>query len=113
MREAIGNWQDVVKALYRFLELEVARRPNDREAETLLKELYELPDVADAVTQPAQERPVPVMTIHFELGGQELRLFSLIATVGMNMDAALDDIRVETLLPADDSTRGWFLGLEP
>ncbi|MBO6508831.1 MAG: helix-turn-helix domain-containing protein [Roseibium sp.] len=111
VRAAIGNWQEVVKALYRFLELEVARRPSDRDAEALLKDLYALPDVAEAVNQPAHERPAPVMTIHFRIDEQDLRLFSLIATVGMNTDAALDDIRVETLLPADDETRDWFLKL--
>lgn len=111
VRAAIGNWQEVVKALYRFLELEVARRPSDRDAEALLKDLYALPDVAEAVNQPAHERPAPVMTIHFRIDGQDLHLFSLIATVGMNTDAALDDIRVETLLPADDETRDWFLRL--
>jgi hypothetical protein len=51
------------------------------------------------------------MTILFQVAGLSLRLFSLIATVGMSTDAALDDIRVETLLPADDATREWFLNL--
>jgi transcriptional regulator with XRE-family HTH domain len=111
VRSAIGNWEEVVKALYRFLELEVARRPNDEEAQSLLIDLHALPDVAEAISQPAHERPAPVMTILFHVGGQELRLFSLIATVGMSTDAALDDIRVETLLPADDATRDWFLNL--
>jgi len=48
-----------------------------------------------------------------------LGLFSLIATIGMSADAtigmsadaAIDDMRIETLLPADAATRAWFQDL--
>jgi len=39
-------------------------------------------------------------------------LFSLIATVGMSMDMTLDDLRIKTLLPADEQTRRWVMSLE-
>jgi len=32
--------------------------------------------------------------------------------VGMSMDATLDDLRIETLLPADEQTRRWFMSFE-
>ncbi|MCV0425942.1 MAG: helix-turn-helix transcriptional regulator [Roseibium sp.] len=112
VRSAIVNWADITKALYRLLELEVARRPNDFEVQNLLDELLSYPGVAESVRQPAHERPAPVLAIHFRMDGADLHLFSLIATVGMSADAAIDDIRVETLLPADEKTRQWFLELE-
>lgn len=108
LRENIVNWADIARALYRLLDLEVARRPNDQEGRDLLKRLANLPGVADAISRKSKENPAPVLTIIFDLDGQELRLFSLIATVGMSTDAIIDDLRIETLLPADENSRNWF-----
>lgn len=108
LRNNIRNWPEVVRALFRLLDLEVARRPHDVEGRNLLEELKALPDVADAIADRPKEHPAPVVSIEFMIGGAELRLFSLIATVGMSMDATLDDLRIETLLPADEQTRRWF-----
>ena len=49
-----------------------------------------------------------MLTIRFRVDGAELEMFSLIATIGMSADATLDDLRIETLLPANDATRAWF-----
>ncbi|GGX42149.1 transcriptional regulator [Tateyamaria omphalii] len=108
LRNNIRNWSEVTRALFRLLDLEVARRPHDQEGKLLLDELRALPGVAEAVADRPQGHPAPVLTIEFLIDGSELRLFSLIATVGMSMDATLDDLRIETLLPADEQTRHWF-----
>ncbi|NNK67407.1 MAG: helix-turn-helix transcriptional regulator [Rhodobacteraceae bacterium] len=109
LRSNIGNWSEVARALIRLLDLEVARRPHDEEAKALLDELRELPGVAPAIADRHKAHPAPVLSIVFTIDGAELRLFSLIATVGMSMDATLDDLRIETLLPADEPTRQWFV----
>lgn len=111
LRSNIRNWREIVRALFRLLDLEVSRRPHDVEGKNLLEELKALPDVADAIADRPKERPSPVLSIEFLIDGAELRLFSLIATVGMSMDATLDDLRIETLLPADDQTRQWFANM--
>jgi len=112
LRDNIRNWPDVTRALFRLLDLEVARRPHDDEGKALLDELKELPGVASAIADRPKEYPAPVLAIEFLIDGNELRLFSLIATVGMSMDASLDDLRIETLLPADERTRRWFTSLD-
>lgn len=111
LKNNIRNWSVVVRALFRLLDLEVARRPHDVEGKDLLNELKALPDVAGAIANRPKEHPAPVVSIEFQIDGAELRLFSLIATVGMSMDATLDDLRIETLLPADDQTRRWFVNV--
>jgi len=108
LRSSIVNWEDNVRVLIRLFELEVARRPNDTEAYDLLRELLSIPGVERAVGVPVSDSPLPVMTIQFRLEDTVLKLFSLIATIGMSADAALDDMRIETLLPADETTRNWF-----
>lgn len=108
LRSSIVNWQQTTQALFRMLELEVARRPHDEEARNLVAELRELDGVSDAIRLPLPENPKPVLTLQIKTGDIVLHLFSLIATVGMSADAAIDDVRIETLLPVDDATREWF-----
>lgn len=111
LRDTIINWAEVVRALYRMLDLEVARRPHDVEGRALLNELKALPGVAEAIADRPRGHPAPVLSIELRIDGADLRLFSLIATIGMSMDATLDDLRIETLLPADEPTRHWFINL--
>ncbi len=108
LRDAIVNWPDNARALLRLIELEVARRPSDPEAAALLQELRDLAGLDPAPRGAAADHPPPVLTLHLKVNGTELRLFSLIATIGMSHDPALDDLRLETLLPADATTRAWF-----
>jgi len=108
VRASIVNWEDSARALMRLFELEVARRPNDIEARNLLEELHAIPGVKGAVGKFIIDNPSPVLAIQFRLGDRILNLFSLIATIGMSADAAIDDVRIETLLPADEATRKWF-----
>lgn len=108
LRDSITNWQEVARALLRLLELELARRPHDEEAHALSADLSALPGVAAAASTRALAGPEPVLSIQFQIGEDVLRLFSLIATIGMSADATLDDLRIETLLPADQATRDWF-----
>lgn len=108
VRECIVNWDDTARALMRLLELEVARRPHDAEAHALQAELLALDGVDALMGTPLVAPNAPVLTIKFQIGTDILELFSLIATIGMSADAALDDLRIETLLPATDETRAWF-----
>ncbi len=108
LRDKITNWGQCTRILMQLFEREVARRPSDREARELLEELYSIKDVKTATQDPAQSPPPAVMTLRMQFDDTELSLFSLIATIGMSADAQLDDLRIETLLPADDATRNWF-----
>lgn len=108
VRDRILNWEDTARALLRLLELEVARRPHDIEAHQLQTELMALDGVQTLMETPAASPNAPVLTIKFQIGQDVLELFSLIATIGMSADATLDDLRIETLLPANDETRVWF-----
>lgn len=108
VRDCILNWDDTARALLRLLELEVARRPHDVEAHELQAELLALDGVQDLMGMPVTTANAPVLTIRFQIGEDVLEMFSLVATIGMSADAALDDLRIETLLPANDETRTWF-----
>jgi len=108
VRDSIVNWDDTARALMRLLELEVARRPHDADAHRLQAEFLAMDGVGALMGTPIVAPNAPVLTIKFQAGPDVLELFSLIATIGMSADAALDDLRIETLLPANDETRAWF-----
>lgn len=52
-----------------------------------------------------ESTPLPVFTMRFRVGNERLTFFSTITTVGTPLDVTLQELRVETLLPADDLTR--------
>lgn len=47
----------------------------------------------------------PVITLEIEVDGAPMRFFSTSATLSTATDAALEGLRLETFLPADDATR--------
>ncbi|MBS0411521.1 MAG: helix-turn-helix transcriptional regulator [Proteobacteria bacterium] len=109
-RRCLVNWQEAAARLVGLIEIEVARRLDDGEGRALLAEIFALPGVADACARAPDLGPgAPVISLHFRIDGRDLRLFSLVATVGMSVDPGLEDLKLETLLPADAQTRDWFL----
>lgn len=106
-RPFLVNWRDVAGRLLSLIELEVARRLEDQEGDKLLQELTALqgvgglPSVTNISTGPA-------LTLHFNIHGEQLRLFSMVAVIGLTADSTLDDIKLETLLPVDHATKVWF-----
>jgi transcriptional regulator with XRE-family HTH domain len=50
------------------------------------------------------EAPALLVPLELALGEVRLRLFSTITTLGTAQDATLADLRIETVLPADDGT---------
>ena len=108
LRENIVNWAETARSLVRLLELEIARRPHDAEAHALHAELLALDGVQALMGTPPGNLNAPVLAMRIRMGTDILELFSLIATIGMSADATLDDLRIETLLPANDATRAWF-----
>lgn len=107
LRPTLVNWEDAAARLLGLIEREVARRLSDPDGERLLQELIALPGM-NAVGVRADEAIGPALVLHFRVKGAELRLFSMVAEIGMAADPALEDLKLETLLPADEPTRAWF-----
>ncbi|HXV94199.1 MAG TPA: helix-turn-helix transcriptional regulator [Pseudonocardia sp.] len=52
----------------------------------------------------AQPRDTIVLPLRLRTGGRELALFSTVAVLGAPLDVTLDELAIETFLPADDET---------
>jgi transcriptional regulator with XRE-family HTH domain len=104
LRPWIANWADVARWLVTRLQREIAFAGRDPERAALLDELLGLPGVAEAARTPDPRALDLVLPLHLERGGLKLRLFSCITTIGTPQDVTLEDVRIESLLPADPAS---------
>ena len=106
LRPFIENWELVAARIIRRVHREVADNPSDETLKRFLEELLNYPDV------PSRWRildldgaPPPFLTINYRWKNSTLRLFSALTTLGTPLDVALQELRIETLFPADEATR--------
>ncbi len=105
LRRFVVNWEEIAGDLIRHLHEAIAAAPSDASARALLKEALAYPGVpAEWRTRDVGARPSPLLTIVFRKAGRELRFFSTITTFATPQDVTLDEIRIESVFPADDST---------
>ncbi len=113
-RDFVTNWDDVaypiVQRLHREAIAELTR--NETATRDLLDELmqtYDLPPQWKVIDIGAQQPPlVPVI---LEIGDKTIRLITTITTLGTAQDVTLQEIRIETFLPADKESRDNWLTL--
>jgi transcriptional regulator with XRE-family HTH domain len=106
LRPFIQNWEDVAARLMRRVHREAAANPCDEKMKDFLDELVSYPGV------PARWRlhdfdgsAPPFLTIDYRWKDSTLRLFSTITTFGTAQDIELQELRIESCFPADETTR--------
>lgn len=102
LRPHLVNWEEVAGALLDRLARETVERPTDRALLALFEEVSGYPGVADLAGRSGPPRAGDLMVpLHFRFEEGDLRLFTTIATIGAPYDVTLEELRLETLLPAD------------
>lgn len=101
-RPYIVNWPEVAGAMLHQLQREAL---GNAAAASLLAEVRAYPDV-DALWRNLdwESEPRPVVALHVEKDGIAMRLITMIATFGTPQDVTLQDLRIESFLPADAAT---------
>lgn len=106
LRPIIENWEVVAAHIIRRVHREVADNPSDETLGRLLEELLGYPGV------PSRWRMLdldgsapPFLTLNYRWKDSTLRWFSTLTTLGTPLDVALQELRIETLFPADEATR--------
>jgi transcriptional regulator with XRE-family HTH domain len=106
VRRHIVNWDEVARHLMARVERELGAADGDDEAAALLAEIRGY--VGGSITQ----RPgTPIaaadllLPMHIRKDGLELRLFSTIMTLGTPTDVTLQELRIESFFPADESSQ--------
>jgi transcriptional regulator with XRE-family HTH domain len=102
------NLPELSEHLLIRLQRQLAVSP-DPELQALYDEVRRYPGVrheSPVVVDPTALLFVPMV---FEApGGQELRLFSTLATFGTALDITLAELSIESFFPADPATEAWF-----
>ncbi len=107
-RSSVVDWSTVASMLVSRLRAELDRSPSDDDLGALVDEVVGYPDVAapaglttggGPVSMVAEIRLRPVT-----LGGAELRFHTAVSALVAARDVTLDELRLETLLPADEAT---------
>ena len=108
LRPFLANWPEVVSYFLRSVEADAAA---DGTAETaaLLQRLKGYPGVQALISAGTPlAADGPVLPMHFQKNGIELRLFTTIATLGTPKDITLQELRIESFFPLDEPTREVF-----
>lgn len=103
LRPLIKDWENFAQSFLERLRRVAVHDPADEELAALLARLEAKAPKPDP--GPVPTALDPVMTLTLLRGDQELRLFSMIATIGYAQDVALEGLHVETFIPADEATR--------
>jgi hypothetical protein len=112
VRDAVLNWEETVLGLFERCRREgVGGLPDAATAERL-ERLRGLPEVAAVLdATPTSPPAAPVIDVAFALGGEHLRFFSVVSTIGVPAEVTAQELRVEAFFPSDDATRqSWLAG---
>lgn len=117
IRSRVVDWERFATALLHRLEREIVERPFDDRLADLLVEARGYPGVADLPARPALPTGNDLtLAMQVETDRGVLRFLSVIATIGEPFDVTLEELRIETLLPADrfteDALREAVAGVE-
>lgn len=106
IRPLITNWPAVGPLLWQRATREAhALGGNDMHA--VLEELAPFQE-ADILWSAMESTILPVVPFKLAAAGQALSLFAVIATFGTAQDVTTDELRIETLFPADAETEALF-----
>ena len=105
LRPYIVNWSEVAGHLVARLHRQIAAAPGDEAIARLLATVLALPDVPDEWRAPTPGRAAaPFLTVHLRHAGLDLRLFTMLTSIGTPLDVTAEEIHIETYFPADDTT---------
>lgn len=109
IRPLVTNWPAVGPIMWRRAQRE-AEDLGGAEMKTVLDELAPYQD-HKALRAAADMALVPVMAFNMLVNGISISMFTVVATIGTAQDVTADELRIETLFPADAATEALFRGV--
>ena len=102
IRPYIVNWDDVAAQLVARLHRELAARPGDEQLSQLLARVLAQPEVPTEWRAPAPGKSAPpILTVHMRSPTLDVRLFTLLTSIGTPLDVTAEEIHIESYFPAD------------
>jgi transcriptional regulator with XRE-family HTH domain len=107
MRPFVVDWETVARSLIHRVHRELVGGVLDERSRTLLDELFAYPGVDPAwrLRGSSVSAPnLPMIPLGFRMHGKTLRYFSMVTTVGAPQSVAAQELRIESMFPADEET---------
>jgi transcriptional regulator with XRE-family HTH domain len=112
LRPKLTNWEGVARYLVSTTYAEILADGGEPKALAFIEEVMAYPDVPASFRKLRfEERPAPVLTLDYIVGGKSLSVFTTIATLGTPQDVTLQEVRIECFFPADDRSDALFKSL--
>ncbi|MGO4701675.1 helix-turn-helix domain-containing protein [Dyella sp. 2RAB6] len=116
MRPFVVNWEAVASSLIQRVYREAIGGVLDEQTQALLDELFAYPGV-DASWRlrgsVASTSNLPMIPMGFAKDGKVLRYFSMVTTVGTPQSVAAQELRIESMFPADEETEAFHASAFP
>src|SRR5262245_4411917 len=104
MRPFVANWPETACGLLGRVYREALGRVIDERTKALLAELLHYPGVKQEWRAPSPGESMPMIPLTFVKDGVRLNYFSMITTVGTPQTVTAEELRMESMFPADDTT---------
>jgi transcriptional regulator with XRE-family HTH domain len=112
LRPTIAKWEEVARYLVSTTYAEILADGGEPRALAFIEEVMAYPDVPASFRKLRfEERPPPVLTLDYIVGGRSLSVFTTIATLGTPQDITLQEVRIECFFPADERSDALFRSL--
>lgn len=112
LRPKIANWEEVARYLVSTTYAEILADGGEPKALAFIEEIMAYPDVPASFRKLRfEDRPQPVLTTDYIVGGKTLSVFTTIATLGTPQDVTLQEVRIENFFPADERSDALFRSL--
>jgi transcriptional regulator with XRE-family HTH domain len=113
LRPYIVNWADVAGHLIARLHREVAARSADDNLARLLARVLAQPGVpAEWRAHSPGRSAAPFIPVHLRHDQLEVRLFTMMTSIGTPLDVTAEELHIETYFPADDATEAILRSLD-
>jgi transcriptional regulator with XRE-family HTH domain len=110
-KPVVVNWDEVAAELIERVHRDCAAAPGDPALAELRARALAVPEMPARWRSPRLAAVAPFAHVHLRRGPLELRLFTMISTLGTPLDVTAEEIRIESYFPADDASeavlRGW------
>lgn len=110
LRPFVVDWQTVARSFLQRVRREATGQVVDHETMRLTAELLAYPSVENDCAAGVPSRGssaglnLPMLPIGFHLNGAVLNYFSMVTTVGTPVSVAAQELRIESMFPADEET---------
>ena len=112
LRPKLSNWEEVARHLVSTTYAEILADGGEPKALAFIEDVMAYPDVPASFRKLRfEERPAPVLTLDYIVGGRSLSVFTTIATLGTPQDVTLQEVRIECFFPADERSDALFRSL--